>query len=216
MRPFRSRRAAARRRAQGFAARFRRGDAADVEATIRRLTAVQLDSISAVDRAHRLTLGARIGAYPRDTVAQLLARGARSSSTGRTRRRCCRSSSGRTSARVMDGGGHWGSHDRALREHADLVEPVLGPHPRGGRRSARATSKARAAAAMWNWKPAKMVLEALWDRGRARDRRPAELPAPLRPRRARDPGARARRADADRGRDAARARRCSRSARAAR
>ena len=47
---------------QGFAGRFRRGDEADVEATIRRLSAVQLDSITAVDRAHRLTLGARIGA----------------------------------------------------------------------------------------------------------------------------------------------------------
>jgi hypothetical protein len=28
---------------------------------------------------------------------------------------------------------------------------------------------------MWNWKPAKAVLEALWDRGVLRDRRPRRL-----------------------------------------
>ena len=33
---------------QGFASRFRKGTPQDVEATIRRLSAVQLDSISAV------------------------------------------------------------------------------------------------------------------------------------------------------------------------
>ena len=109
---------------QGFAGRFRRGDETDVEATIRRLTAVQLDSITAVDRAHRLTLGARIGAYPRDTVARLLGEG-----------RIFEYWAHEASLlpielwphfrRVMKGGGHWGSHDRALREHAGLVEPVL-------------------------------------------------------------------------------------------
>ena len=110
---------------QGFSARFRRGDENDVEATIRRLSAVQLDSITAVDRAHRLTLGARIGAYPRDTVARLLGEG-----------RIFEYWAHEASLlpielwphfrSVMQGGGHWGSHDRALRDHADLVEPVLG------------------------------------------------------------------------------------------
>jgi uncharacterized protein YcaQ len=60
---------------QGYATRFRRGRTADVEATIRRLRAVQLDSISTVDRAHRLTLTSRIGAYPEATVSRLLAAG---------------------------------------------------------------------------------------------------------------------------------------------
>ena len=50
--------------AQGFAARARRGTIAEVESTIRRLSCVQLDSISTVDRSHRIALGARIGAYP--------------------------------------------------------------------------------------------------------------------------------------------------------
>ena len=46
--------------AQGFASRFRRADETEVEAAIRRLSAVQLDSISTVDRAHRLTLSSRM------------------------------------------------------------------------------------------------------------------------------------------------------------
>ena len=41
---------------QAFARRFRKGTPDDVEATIRRLSAVQLDSISVVGRAHRLTI----------------------------------------------------------------------------------------------------------------------------------------------------------------
>jgi uncharacterized protein len=60
---------------QGYARRFRRGRTADIEATIRRLRAVQLDSISTVDRAHRLTLTSRIGAYSEATVSRLLAAG---------------------------------------------------------------------------------------------------------------------------------------------
>ena len=60
---------------QGFATRFRRARASDVEATVRRLTCVQLDSIATVDRAHRLTLSSRVGAYPRDTVSRLLGEG---------------------------------------------------------------------------------------------------------------------------------------------
>src|SRR6266545_7761945 len=60
---------------QGFATRFRRGRAEDVATTVLRLSCVQLDSISAVDRAHRLTLTSRIGGYKRGTVSRLLGQG---------------------------------------------------------------------------------------------------------------------------------------------
>src|SRR3954469_4552490 len=148
---------------QGFVSRFRHSDEADVEATIRRLSAVQLDSITAVDRAHRLTLGARLGAYPRDTVARLLGE-------GRIFEYWAHEASllpielwphFRT---VMQGGGHWGSHDRALREHAELVEPVLARIREEGPLGSR-DFEGQGGGGMWNWKPAKMVLEALWDRG---------------------------------------------------
>ena len=60
---------------QGYATRFRRARSADVLAAIRRLGCVQLDSISTVDRAHRLTLTSRIGAYKEPTVSRLLRSG---------------------------------------------------------------------------------------------------------------------------------------------
>jgi uncharacterized protein YcaQ len=46
-----------------------------VEAEIRRLRAVQLDSISTVDRAHRITLATRIGRFDETAVSRLLAAG---------------------------------------------------------------------------------------------------------------------------------------------
>ena len=62
--------------AQGYASRRRRGRPIEVAATVARLSAVQLDSISTVDRSHRITLASRVGAYPRGTVSKLLERGA--------------------------------------------------------------------------------------------------------------------------------------------
>src|SRR5581483_1605557 len=46
---------------QQFATRPRTSTPDDVAATVRRLGCVQLDSISTVDRAHRLTLTSRLG-----------------------------------------------------------------------------------------------------------------------------------------------------------
>jgi uncharacterized protein len=60
---------------QRYATRFRRARADDVVAAVRRLGSVQLDSISAVERSHRLALGARVGLYPRGTVSRLLGEG---------------------------------------------------------------------------------------------------------------------------------------------
>ncbi|HZO98173.1 MAG TPA: crosslink repair DNA glycosylase YcaQ family protein [Gaiellaceae bacterium] len=60
---------------QGYAARFRRAGAGAVGTEVRRLQAVQLDSIATVDRAHRLTLVSRIGAYDEAEVSRLLSEG---------------------------------------------------------------------------------------------------------------------------------------------
>jgi uncharacterized protein len=150
--------------AQGFAGRFRRAGMEDVDAAIRRLTAVQLDSISAVDRAHRLTLAARVGAFDPEDVPHLLRQG-----------RIFEYWAHEASLlpielwphfrATMNGGGHWGIYDRALRDHGDLVEPVLerirAEGPLGSREF-----EGNGGGGMWNWKPAKMVLEALWDQGR--------------------------------------------------
>ena len=60
---------------QRYARRFRRAKRGDLEAEIRRLQAVQLDSIATVDRAHRLTLSSRIGVYDESDVSALLREG---------------------------------------------------------------------------------------------------------------------------------------------
>jgi uncharacterized protein YcaQ len=60
---------------QGYASRFLRAGVDDVAAAIARLHAVQLDSIATVDRAHRLTLVSRVGAYDEPVVSQLLREG---------------------------------------------------------------------------------------------------------------------------------------------
>ena len=148
---------------QGYTGRFRRAGADDVEAAIRRLTAVQLDSISTVDRAHRLTLTARIGAYPRDTVPDLLR-------AGRIFEYWAHEASllpielWPHFRAVMEGHGHWGTHDHALQTHANLVEPVLERIRAEGPLASR-DFEGQGRGGMWNWKPAKMVLDALWDKG---------------------------------------------------
>jgi uncharacterized protein YcaQ len=60
---------------QGYAARFRRADGDAVATEVGRLQAVQLDSIATVDRAHRLTLVSRLGAYEEPDVSRLLREG---------------------------------------------------------------------------------------------------------------------------------------------
>ena len=149
---------------QSYAPRFRRARPGDVEAAIRRLSAVQLDSITAVDRAHRLTLSSRIGVYAEDELQELFA-------SGRVfeywaHEACflpielwphCR--------RTMEGGAHWSFHERALREHGDLVESVLARIREEGPLASRDFEGAGDGTSMWNWKPAKAVLEALWDNG---------------------------------------------------
>jgi uncharacterized protein YcaQ len=153
--------------AQGFAGRFRRAGEADVEAAIRRLGAVQLDSISTVDRAHRLTLGARIGHFDPEHVPALLR-------TGRVFEYWAHEASllpielWPHFRAAMAGGGHWGMHDRALRDHGDLVEPILARIREEGARPSRAFENGGVVVGggMWNLKPAKLVLEALWDQGR--------------------------------------------------
>jgi uncharacterized protein len=152
--------------AQGYAARFTRAGEHDVEAVIRRLTAVQLDSISTVDRAHRLTISSRVGAFPEETVMRLLRE-------GRVFEYWAHEASilpielWPHFRHVMDGGGHWGTHDRALMQHADLVEPILERIRTEGPLASRDFEAGGAAkmGGMWNWKPSKMVLDALWDRG---------------------------------------------------
>ena len=150
--------------AQSYTPRFRRAQAGEVEAAIRRLGAVQLDSITAVDRAHRLTLSSRIGSYDEQGLQDLVA-------SGRIFEYWAHEACllpielWPYSRRTMLGGAHWSYHERALREHGGLVEPVLARIREEGPLGSRDFEGAGDGTTMWNWKPAKAVLEALWDNG---------------------------------------------------
>jgi uncharacterized protein YcaQ len=125
---------------------------------------VQLDSISTVERSHRITLGARVGAYPRGTVARLLREG-----------------------RIFEYWAHeaclvpiedyplakwrmaqyrdnhpWRGNVKA--RFPELVEHVLEEIRVRGPLGSRHFS-GEGGGGMWNWKPAKQVLEALFSAG---------------------------------------------------
>jgi len=147
--------------AQGYASRSRRGTARDVEETIRALSCVQLDSITAVERSHRITLGSRVGAYPRETVSQLLGSG-----------------------RIFEYWAHeaclipveeWPLFRPVMRNHHPWRGDVIGQHPQLAEEVRAAVREhgpiasrdfdGKGGGGMWNWKPAKIMLEALWNSG---------------------------------------------------
>jgi uncharacterized protein len=151
--------------AQGYASRARTGTAAEVLATVQRLGCVQLDSISTVDRSHRIALGARIGAYPEPAVSKLMRDG-----------------------RIFEYWAHeaclipvedypmhrwrmahfaeshpW--HGNVLEREPELTEQVLREIGERGPLGSR-DFEGSGPGGMWNWKPAKVVLEALHSAGR--------------------------------------------------
>lgn len=147
--------------AQGYASRTRTGTRSEVERTIRALSCVQLDSITAVERSHRIALGSRAGAYPRETVSRLLGEG-----------------------RIFEYWAHeaclipveeWPLFRLRMTRHHPWRGDVIGQHPGLAEEILAAigergplTSRdfeGQGGGGMWNWKPAKMVLEALWNSG---------------------------------------------------
>jgi uncharacterized protein len=151
--------------AQGYALRARNGKGDDVLATIRRLACVQLDSISTVERSHRMALGARVGAYPEPAVAQLMRDG-----------------------RIFEYWAHeaclvpvedFPMHRWRMAKHAEshpwrgnvferepeLTAQVLREIAERGPLASRQFDGS-GPGGMWNWKPAKVVLEALHSAGR--------------------------------------------------
>ena len=152
---------AAARRIAVAAQRF--GEAASLPEALRRLSCVQLDSISAVERSHRIVLASRIGAYPKDAEWALLKQG-----------------------KAFE---YW-AHEACLvpiedyplfrfRMRERRVHHWFGPVIDGDPRLARRvldTIRERGplgsrhfegagSGGMWNWKPAKRMLDALWTAG---------------------------------------------------
>jgi uncharacterized protein len=148
---------------QRFVTRQRRADADEVAAAIARLSCVQLDSISTVERSHRIVLASRVGVYPRGVISELLG-------AGRVYEYWAHEACLLPIEDYplflwrMRGRGHWDSHRRALDDHPEVAEHVLDEirtrGPLGSRHFA-----GESGGGMWNWKPAKRVLDSLWDRG---------------------------------------------------
>jgi uncharacterized protein YcaQ len=148
--------------AQGYASRSRAGSARDVDATIRRLSCVQLDSISAVERSHRIVLSSRAGSYPETVVSRLLA-------TGRIfeywAHEACLLPVEEWPlfvSQMKQGGRKW--YGDVGETHPHLADEILSEiRERGplGSRHFEGTSEA----GMWSWKPAKAMLDRLWNHG---------------------------------------------------
>jgi uncharacterized protein len=150
--------------AQGYAGRFRRARAGDVEASIGRLGAVQLDSISTVDRAHRLTLTSRLGRYPPGTVSRLL-------SQAKIFEYWAHEASllpiedyplfKRRMEELKDR--HWWGRKREDKKTEAIVLDAI--RERGPLPSRAFEGKGPQPGEMWNWKPAKRALEHLFAAG---------------------------------------------------
>jgi uncharacterized protein YcaQ len=170
---------------QGYAGRFRRGRPDDVAATVGRLSCVQLDSISTVERSHRIVLGSRVGSYPRDTISKLLR-------AGRVfeywaHEACLIPVEDWPLFRpAMDVGGRpWWSH--VERTHAHLRDQILQRIRDEGPLASR-DFEGEQRAGMWERKPAKAMLDRLWNHGelviagRERFQRLYDLPERVLPR----------------------------------
>ena len=145
---------------QGYATRFRRARAADVAATVRRLGCVQLDSISAVGRAHRLTLSSRIGHYPETAVSQLLKQG-RIFEYWAHEACLVPIEDYPLFKRRMEHlrGQHWWGHKH---DHdPEIKARVLGALREHGALPTRFFEGGGKSGAMWSWKPEKYILEDL-------------------------------------------------------
>jgi uncharacterized protein YcaQ len=148
--------------AQGYAGRYRRAREEDVDDAIRRLSCVQLDSISAVERSHRLALAARVGDYPRGAVSSLLGSGRIFEYWAHEACLLPAEDWPLHVAAMRNGGRRW--YGEVERTHPHLAAEILAEIRERGPLGSRHFDGA-GGGGMWNWKPAKAMLELLWNRG---------------------------------------------------
>jgi uncharacterized protein YcaQ len=148
---------------QGYATRARTSRADDVAGEIERLSAVQLDSISTVDRAHRLTLTSRLGWYRPGSVSRLLGEGRIFEYWAHEACLLPVSDYPLFKRRMvhLEGAHWWGRkrQDRATEKH------VLDAIRERGALPSRAFEGRGQPGEMWAWKPAKGALEHLFAAG---------------------------------------------------
>ena len=160
--------------AQGYAPRAGRADADDVEAAIRRAMCIQLDTVTAVERSHRIAISTRVGIYPRDTAPLLLREGRIIENW--THALCIVPAEdwplyAWARARMRDGVPWHGDVKARYPELADRVldeireRGPLGSKDFGGKADPSPHRVGTSSEAMWSWKPAKQMLDALFASG---------------------------------------------------
>jgi uncharacterized protein len=159
--------------AQGYVPRVRRAGADEVESAIRRVSCIQLDTISTVERSHRIAISSRAGIYPPGVVPGLLRQGRIIESWAHAlcvvpaedwplyawARDCMREES------------PW--HGEVRTRYPGLEDRVLGEIRRRGGLGSRdfageadpAPHRVGTSSEMWSWKPAKQMLDALFASG---------------------------------------------------
>ncbi len=148
--------------AQGYAGRRRTASTAEVVDTIRRLSCVQLDSISTVDRSHRIAISSRSGGYKAGTVPKLLQSGRVFEYWAHEACLLPVEDWPLFAAAMQNGGRRW--YGDVERTHPHLADEILDEiRTRGplGSRHFEGSSEG----GMWNWKPAKAMLDRLWNVG---------------------------------------------------
>lgn len=150
--------------AQGYSSRARRASGQEVEAAIRRATCIQLDSISTVERSHRIAISTRVGDYPAGTVPRLLRQGRLIEYWAHEA--CLLPAEEwplfgwvRNAYR-----NHHPWHGDVRAENPGLAEEILGQIRERGAVASR-DFEGKGSGTMWNWKPAKVMLEALFSAG---------------------------------------------------
>lgn len=148
--------------AQAFAARHRVATPADVRASVRHLGAVQLDSISTVERSHRIVLATRVGRYDERAVSDHLRRG-----------RLFENWSHEACILPVEDWPLWRHRMEERRVHhwfgpvldrdPALAERILAEIRERGPLGSR--DFAGRNGGMWDWKPEKRMLDALWTAG---------------------------------------------------
>jgi uncharacterized protein len=159
---------------QGYEARVRRAQADEVESAIRRATCIQLDTITTVERSHRVAIASRVGTYATGTVPRLLREGR--IIEGWVHALCVLPAEDwplyAWARERMRDGAPWHGDVRA--RYPGLAERVLDEiRERGALGSRDFAGKADPAPhragtsseAMWSWKPAKQTLDALFASG---------------------------------------------------
>ena len=134
----------------------------EVEAAIERLSCVQLDSISTVERSHRITLTSRVGIYPQGAVSQLLDKGRIFEYWAHEACLLPVDDWPLFVSAMHDGGRRW--YGEVERTHPHLAGEILAEIRERGPLASR-HFEGSTEGGMWNWKPAKAMLERLWNRG---------------------------------------------------